>query len=215
MKVEQRTVGGEADPRHHGEGAAVLERWAVRGRESGLARARCSDRVEAGRGPAARPRPRWSSRAAVASTPCITARGLLRRAGQGAGAAAGRRPGPASSSTSRRASASPSARWRSTGNKAVHATRRWSSTWPARPEGFWWFQKGEYDEDKLEQDVRERLPAGTPTTGYIDFQVIGRLADPRQRSAARRCCTSRWTRARSTRWARSTSRGTGGSRARS
>ena len=28
-----------------------------------------------------------------------------------------------------------------------------------RPEGFWWFQKGEYDEDKLEQDVRERLPA--------------------------------------------------------
>ena len=28
-----------------------------------------------------------------------------------------------------------------------------------RPEGFWWFQKGEYDERKVEEDVRERLPA--------------------------------------------------------
>src|SRR5918996_2139025 len=27
-----------------------------------------------------------------------------------------------------------------------------------RPEGFWWFQNGEYDEDKLEQDVRKKQP---------------------------------------------------------
>ncbi len=33
-----------------------------------------------------------------------------------------------------------------------------------RPEGFWWFQNGEYDERKVDQDVRERLRAGTPTT---------------------------------------------------
>src|SRR6478752_6462183 len=27
-----------------------------------------------------------------------------------------------------------------------------------RPEGFWWFQKGEYDERKVDQDLREGLP---------------------------------------------------------
>ena len=40
-----------------------------------------------------------------------------------------------------------------------------------RPEGFWWFQKGEYDEDKLEQDVREKLPAWYADHGFMDFQV--------------------------------------------
>ena len=29
----------------------------------------------------------------------------------------------------------------------------------SKPEGFWWFRKGRYDEDKIEQDVREKLPA--------------------------------------------------------
>ncbi len=42
-----------------------------------------------------------------------------------------------------------------------------------RPEGFWWFQKGEYDEEKLDGDLRERLPAWYATKGYIDFQVTG------------------------------------------
>ena len=40
-----------------------------------------------------------------------------------------------------------------------------------KPEGFWWFQKGEYDEDKLEQDVREKLPGWYANRGYMDFQV--------------------------------------------
>lgn len=40
------------------------------------------------------------------------------------------------------------------------------------PEGFWWFQKGEYDEQKVEQDTRERLPNWYGDRGYIDFQVI-------------------------------------------
>jgi outer membrane protein insertion porin family len=40
-----------------------------------------------------------------------------------------------------------------------------------RPEGFWWFQKGEYDEDKLEQDERERLPRWYADRGFVDFQV--------------------------------------------
>jgi outer membrane protein insertion porin family len=40
-----------------------------------------------------------------------------------------------------------------------------------KPEGFWWFQKGEYDEDKLQQDERERLPRWYADRGYVDFQV--------------------------------------------
>ncbi len=40
-----------------------------------------------------------------------------------------------------------------------------------RPEGFWWFQRGEYDDAKLETDIRERLPAWYGDRGYIDFQV--------------------------------------------
>ena len=40
-----------------------------------------------------------------------------------------------------------------------------------RPEGFWWFQKGEYDERNVEQDIRERLPRWYADNGYVDFQV--------------------------------------------
>jgi outer membrane protein insertion porin family len=40
-----------------------------------------------------------------------------------------------------------------------------------RPEGFWWFRSGEYDEDKLEQDVREKLPGWYANRGFVDFQV--------------------------------------------
>jgi outer membrane protein insertion porin family len=40
-----------------------------------------------------------------------------------------------------------------------------------RPEGFWWFQKGEYDERTVEQDVRERLPNWYADRGFVDFQV--------------------------------------------
>jgi outer membrane protein insertion porin family len=40
------------------------------------------------------------------------------------------------------------------------------------PEGFWWFQRGEYDETELDRDVRERLPAFYSSHGYIDFQVL-------------------------------------------
>ncbi|MCH7775030.1 MAG: outer membrane protein assembly factor BamA [Gemmatimonadetes bacterium] len=41
-----------------------------------------------------------------------------------------------------------------------------------RPEGFLWFKKGEYDEQELLRDVRERLPAFYASHGYIDFQVL-------------------------------------------
>jgi outer membrane protein insertion porin family len=42
----------------------------------------------------------------------------------------------------------------------------------SQPEGFWWWQKGAYDEDVLEGDIRERLPAWYASRGYIDFQVV-------------------------------------------
>ncbi len=40
------------------------------------------------------------------------------------------------------------------------------------PEGFFWFQQGEYDEDKIDRDLRERLPAFYAERGHIDFQVV-------------------------------------------
>lgn len=41
----------------------------------------------------------------------------------------------------------------------------------SRPEGFWWFRKGEYDERRVEEDVRDRLPQFYADNGYVDFQV--------------------------------------------
>jgi outer membrane protein insertion porin family len=41
----------------------------------------------------------------------------------------------------------------------------------SRPEGFWWFQKGEYDERRVEEDVRETLPRWYADRGFVDFQV--------------------------------------------
>lgn len=41
-----------------------------------------------------------------------------------------------------------------------------------KPEGFWWFRKGEFDERKLEDDLRERLPTFYANNGFVDFQVV-------------------------------------------
>ena len=40
-----------------------------------------------------------------------------------------------------------------------------------RPEGFWWYRTGDYDEDKLDRDLRDRLPRFYAQHGMIDFQV--------------------------------------------
>ncbi|HEY7027255.1 MAG TPA: outer membrane protein assembly factor BamA [Gemmatimonadales bacterium] len=42
-----------------------------------------------------------------------------------------------------------------------------------KPEGFFWWQKGSYDDEKVERDLREKLPAWYGSHGYIDFQVTG------------------------------------------
>ena len=41
-----------------------------------------------------------------------------------------------------------------------------------RPEGFWWFQSGEYNDDKVAEDLRQKLPAFYGKQGYVDFQVL-------------------------------------------
>lgn len=42
-----------------------------------------------------------------------------------------------------------------------------------REEGFLWFRKGTYDEEKLREDLRANLPAHYGRLGYIDFAVTG------------------------------------------
>jgi outer membrane protein insertion porin family len=42
----------------------------------------------------------------------------------------------------------------------------------SRPEGFWWFRSGEYNDDKLAEDLRQKIPAFYGQRGYVDFQVL-------------------------------------------
>ncbi len=55
-----------------------------------------------------------------------------------------------------------------------------------KPEGFLWFKKGSYDEDRVESDMRQRLPVFYGSKGMIDFQVVRDtvLADPETGKAA-------------------------------
>lgn len=41
-----------------------------------------------------------------------------------------------------------------------------------RPEGFWWFQRGEYSETRLREDLETRLPGYYASRGYIDFRML-------------------------------------------
>ena len=41
-----------------------------------------------------------------------------------------------------------------------------------KPEGFWWFQSGSYDQIDLALDVSEHLPKLYRSRGHLDFQVI-------------------------------------------
>jgi len=41
-----------------------------------------------------------------------------------------------------------------------------------RPEGFWWFRSGEYNDDKLSEDLRQTLPEFYGRQGFVDFQVL-------------------------------------------
>ena len=41
-----------------------------------------------------------------------------------------------------------------------------------KPEGFLWFQRGEFDREKYAQDVGERIPELYANRGFIDFQLV-------------------------------------------
>ena len=41
-----------------------------------------------------------------------------------------------------------------------------------KPEGFWWFRKGAFDEDKFAGDLGDRIPELYGKRGYIDFQIV-------------------------------------------
>lgn len=48
-----------------------------------------------------------------------------------------------------------------------------SKVMSTKPEGFFWFRGGTYDEDKLRNDLRDVLPQFYAENGYIDFAVVG------------------------------------------
>ncbi|HKV70885.1 MAG TPA: POTRA domain-containing protein, partial [Gemmatimonadales bacterium] len=43
----------------------------------------------------------------------------------------------------------------------------------SKPEGFFFWRNGDYDEDQLQKDLTQRLPDFYGARGYVDFQVLG------------------------------------------
>lgn len=41
-----------------------------------------------------------------------------------------------------------------------------------KPEGFWWWRKGEFDADRFSTDLSDRIPKLYQGHGFIDFQVV-------------------------------------------
>lgn len=50
--------------------------------------------------------------------------------------------------------------------------RELSDVMSTRPESFWWFDDGKFDEREIEFDVRDRLPRWYGKAGMVDFQVL-------------------------------------------
>jgi len=41
-----------------------------------------------------------------------------------------------------------------------------------RPEGFWWFRKGEYNEERVDDDIRNSIPNWYADRGHVDLRVL-------------------------------------------
>ncbi|HSE52082.1 MAG TPA: POTRA domain-containing protein, partial [Gemmatimonadales bacterium] len=41
-----------------------------------------------------------------------------------------------------------------------------------RPEGFWWFRKGEYNEERVEDDLRTSIPNWYADRGHVDLRIL-------------------------------------------
>ncbi len=50
-----------------------------------------------------------------------------------------------------------------------------------RPEGFWWYHSGEYNDDKLSDDLHQKLPSFYGKQGFVDFQVLDDTLDVQER----------------------------------
>ncbi|HEX9885475.1 MAG TPA: outer membrane protein assembly factor BamA [Longimicrobiales bacterium] len=46
------------------------------------------------------------------------------------------------------------------------------SAMTTRPEGFWWFKSGSYDDDGYEVDILQNIPRLYSSRGYLDFQIL-------------------------------------------
>jgi outer membrane protein insertion porin family len=57
------------------------------------------------------------------------------------------------------------------GNEKLSANRI-AKAMKTRPEGFWWFRRGEFDEDEFATDLGARIPEVYANEGFIDFQIL-------------------------------------------
>jgi outer membrane protein insertion porin family len=57
------------------------------------------------------------------------------------------------------------------GNRSLDG-REIVSAMKTRPEGFWWFRKGEFNDDNYAGDLSERIPQLYARRGFIDFRVV-------------------------------------------
>ena len=57
------------------------------------------------------------------------------------------------------------------GNRSVDADDI-AGVMESKPEGFWWFRKGEFDDSKYATDLSERIPQLYSSRGFIDFRIL-------------------------------------------
>ncbi len=57
------------------------------------------------------------------------------------------------------------------GNKRL-GDRAIVSEMQTKPEGFWWWKKGEFDDDKYTSDLTEKIPQAYGKHGFIDVQLV-------------------------------------------
>jgi outer membrane protein insertion porin family len=58
-----------------------------------------------------------------------------------------------------------------TGNKHISAADI-ASVMESKPEGFFWFRKGEFDDSKYATDLSQNIPGLYSSRGYIDFRIL-------------------------------------------
>jgi outer membrane protein insertion porin family len=58
-----------------------------------------------------------------------------------------------------------------TGNKYISADDI-AGVMESKPEGFFWFRKGEFDDSKYATDLSERIPQLYSSRGFIDFRIL-------------------------------------------